>query len=163
MARVMVVDDTDAHREALAGLLRRKGYEAVTAVGTDDALHQLGDGPRPDLILVDVKMPGLSGLDLLEMLQDDQRWRPVPVVMLTGHCDTHGVNRAAQLGARRCMVKAAFSVADMMDCVREYADRRSEADGTRRGTGTPDAVHELTPHLRAAAFANGPTAQLGPV
>ena len=121
MATVMVVDDTDVHRETLAGLLRRKGYETVTAEGADDALHRLGQGPCPDLILVDVKMPGLSGLDLLEILQDDPRWRPVPVVLLTGHCDTHCVNRAAQLGAKRCMVKAAFSVADMMDCVREYA------------------------------------------
>ena len=121
MARVMVVDDTDVHRETLAGLLRRRGYETLTAGGAGHALQLLNQERRPpDLILVDVKMPGLSGLDLLEMLQDDPRWRPVPVVMLTGYSDTHCLNRAAQLGARRCMVKAAFSVADMMDCVRQY-------------------------------------------
>ena len=121
MARVMVVDDTDARRDSLAGLLRRHGYETLTAGGADHALHLLRESPRPpDLILVDVKMPGPSGLDLLEMLQDDPRWRPVPVVMLTGYSDTHCLNRAAQLRARRRMVKVALSVADMMDCVREY-------------------------------------------
>ena len=123
MARVMVVDDTDVHRDTIAGLLRRHGYETLTAGGADEALHQLREGEEPpDLILVDVKMPGLSGLDLLEMLQDDPRFRPVPVVLLTGHSDTHCLNRAAQLGAKRCMVKAAFSVADMMHCVREYVN-----------------------------------------
>ena len=120
MARVMVVDDTDVHRNAIAGLLRRHGYEAQTAGDAGDAMRLLQEGEQtPDLILVDVKMPGVSGLDLLEMLQDDPRFRPVPVVMLTGYSDTHCLNRAAQLGAKRCMVKAAFSVAEMMDCVRE--------------------------------------------
>ena len=120
MAKVMVVDDTDVHRDTLAGLLRRQGYETTTASGADEALHRLRQDPRtPDLILVDVNMPGLGGLDLLETIQSEPAWRTVPVVILTGYSDTHGTNRAAQLGARRCMVKAAFSVADMMNCVRE--------------------------------------------
>ena len=67
----------------------------------------------------DVNVPGLGGLDVLETSQSEPAWRTVPVVILTGYSDTHGTNRAAQLGARRCMVKAAFSVADMMNCVRE--------------------------------------------
>jgi CheY-like chemotaxis protein len=123
MARVMVVDDTDVHRDALAGLLRRQGHETVTAGGADEALHRLRhENEAPDLILLDVNMPGLGGLDLLEMIQNEPAWRTVPVVMLTGYSDTHSLNRAAQLGARRCMVKAAFSVAEMMSCVREYTD-----------------------------------------
>ena len=61
-------------------------------------------------------------MDLLEMLHGNPEWRPVPVVMMTGYSDTHCVNRAAQLRAKRCLVKAAFSVADVMACVQEYAN-----------------------------------------
>jgi CheY-like chemotaxis protein len=123
MATVMVVDDADVRCGTLAGLLRRQGHETLAAEGPDHALYLLREAPRPpDLILVDVKMPGPSGPDLLEVLQADPKWRPVPVVMLTGYSDTHCVNRAAQLAAKRCPVKAAFSVADMMDCVRQYTN-----------------------------------------
>ena len=123
MATVLVVDDTDVHRDTLAGLLRRRGHETMTAGGAEHAILMLREAPRPsDLILVDVKMPGLSGSDLLEMLHGNPAWRPVPVVMMTGYSDTHCLNRAAQLGAKRCLVKAAFSAADVMAYVQEYAN-----------------------------------------
>ena len=123
MARVMVVDDTDIHREALARLLRRQGYETLTAGDTDDAVRLLDRGhDPPDVILVDVKPAGHEGLDLLETLHDDPRWRPLPVVLLTGCSDTHCLNRAAQLGAKRASVRATCSLADAMACVREYAN-----------------------------------------
>ena len=130
MARVMVVDDAAVDREALARVLRREGHEAVTARDADQALTLLRRGPsRPDVILVDVKTPGPDGggLEVLETLQADPAWRPLPVVMLTGCSDTHGLNRAAQLGARQCgaeqgKVSAALSVADAMDQVRQFAN-----------------------------------------
>jgi CheY-like chemotaxis protein len=120
MATVMVVDDTEVCRDTLARLLRREGYEAVTAGGGNEALHLLKKH-LPDLIVLDVEMPGLDGLDLLEMLHDEPQWSGVPVVMLTGCCDTHCVERAGRLGAKRYLLKASFSVREMMQCVRQYA------------------------------------------
>src|SRR5436190_522785 len=84
MPTVMVVDDIDVMRDVLARLLRREGYQTVTAGSGHEAIDVLehsadpGHAP-PDLILLDVKMPDIDGLDLLERLHADNRWKNVPV------------------------------------------------------------------------------------
>jgi CheY-like chemotaxis protein len=121
----MVVDDVDVMRDVLARLLKREGYHTLTAASGHEAIdvheHSADPGNEPpDLILLDVKMPDIDGLDLLERLHDDMRWRNVPVIMLTAVSDTQSVNRAQQLGAKAYLVKAAFSVSDMMSHVKRY-------------------------------------------
>jgi len=121
----MVVDDVDVIRDVLARLLKREGYRTLAAGSGHEALDLLeqnrtaGEAP-PDLILLDVKMPDIDGLDLLEQLHSDTRWQNTPVIMLTAISDTQVVNRAQQLGAKAYLVKATFSVAEMMSCVKQY-------------------------------------------
>ena len=125
MPTVMVVDDVDVMRDVLARLLKREGYQTLTAGSGHEAIDVLehcsepGAEP-PDLILLDVKMPDIDGLDLLERLHGDNRWKNVPVIMLTAVSDTGAVNRAHQLGAKAYLVKAAFSVSEMMSHVKQY-------------------------------------------
>ena len=120
MPTVMLVDDTDVARETLARLLRREGYATLTASDGVEALRVLEEQPAPDLILLDVMMPRLDGLALLERLHEHPQWKALPVIMLTGVADTHAVHRAEQLGAKDYLVKAAFSVREMMDHVKWY-------------------------------------------
>src|SRR3954470_15046580 len=125
MPTVMVVDDVDVMRDVLARLLKREGYQTVSAGSGREALDVLehSDEPgqaAPDLILLDVKMPDLDGLELLERLHADTRWRNTPVIMLSAVSDTKSINRAEQLGAKAYLVKAAFSVAEMMSHVKQY-------------------------------------------
>ncbi len=122
MSRVMVVDDLDVHRETLARLIRRAGHDTILAEDGNQALHLLrGQDQLPDLIVLDINLPHIDGLDLLEMLHDNPQWRSLPVVMLTSCSDTHCIQRAMRLGAKRYMVKATFSVGELLECVREYA------------------------------------------
>ena len=113
MPTVMVVDDVDVMRDVLARLLKREGYRTLTAGSGHEAMDVLehsrdpGHAP-PDLILLDVKMPDIDGLDLLERLHGDPQWRDTPVIMLTAVSDTKAINRAEQLGAKAYLVKAAF-------------------------------------------------------
>jgi CheY-like chemotaxis protein len=120
MPNVMIVDDTRATRETLARLLRRHGYDATGVASGVEALDALA-GRTPDLILLDLDMPEADGLDLLEHLSRHPRWSTVPVVVLAGVSDTHTVRRAERLGARDHMVKAAFSVHEMMGAERLQA------------------------------------------
>jgi len=119
MSTILVVDDEAAARHALTRLLRREGYETVAAGDGREALRALEAG-TPDLVLLDVMMPGLDGLELLEILHAHPRWKALPVVVLTAVSDTHTVRRAEQLGAREYLVKASFSVAEMLGHVRRY-------------------------------------------
>jgi CheY-like chemotaxis protein len=99
-------------RDVLSRLLKREGYRTVSAEDGRQALEKL----QKD----DVMMPDLDGLELLERLHDHPQWKAVPVVMLTGLSDTHTIHRAEQLGAREYLVKATFSVGEMMNVVKKY-------------------------------------------
>jgi CheY-like chemotaxis protein len=120
---VMVVDDAELTRLTLARLLRREGYETVAASNGREAMKLLDQqaAAPPDLILLDVNMPGIDGLELLERLHDNPQWRALPVIMLTAASDTHTIRRAEQLGAKEFMVKTAFSIQEMLRHVKRYA------------------------------------------
>jgi CheY-like chemotaxis protein len=115
----MVVEDGDLVRETLTRLLRREGFSTLAACDGREALNVLGH-EHPDVILLDVNMPDMNGLELLEALHANPQWQALPVVMLTAHSDTHTIRRAMQLGAKEFLVKAAFSVAEMLESVKKY-------------------------------------------
>ena len=119
MPTILVVDDEPRARSAITRLLKHEGYEVTGAENGRAALDSLGVA-TPDLILLDLMMPELDGLEMLEILQKDPRWKSLPVVVLTAMSDIHTIHRAEQLGAREFLVKATFSLADMLGHVRKY-------------------------------------------
>jgi CheY-like chemotaxis protein len=116
----MVVEDGDLVRETLTRLLRREGFSTLSACDGREALDVLNH-EKPDVILLDVNMPDMNGIELLEALHENPQWQALPVVMLTARSDTHTIRRAMQLGAKEFLVKAAFSVSEMLDSVKRYA------------------------------------------
>jgi two-component system response regulator FixJ len=101
---VHVVDDDAAVRESLAELLRSVGMEALTYPSGDAFLAGLRDeGERPRAVLLDVRMPGTSGMAVLARLRAE--WPDLPVVMITGHGDIEMAVRAMKLGAKDFITK----------------------------------------------------------
>ena len=88
IAKVMVVDDTPANVKLLADLLGVKGYAVVTAVNGEEALAKMAD-ERPDIVLLDVMMPGMSGYDVCRRIRAEPRTALLPVVLVTS-LDPHG-------------------------------------------------------------------------
>jgi putative two-component system response regulator len=82
-ARVLVVDDLPENREILTGLLEPEGYLLDTAVDGLDAVEKALASP-PDLILMDVAMPRLTGFEACRRLKNDERTHLVPIVLVTG-------------------------------------------------------------------------------
>lgn len=118
--RVLIVDDTDSAREVAERILRFHGVQAVGARSGDEALLLL-ERIDPDLMLLDVSMPGMDGLTLLERIRQDHRWEALPVVMMTAICDEASIGRAKQLGACEYLVKADFTAPRMLEVVRRHA------------------------------------------
>ena len=83
-SRILVVDDDPDIVEYLSLLLEDHGYEVSSANRTSAALVAL-DEVEPDAVILDVIMPGRSGLDLLVTIRQHERWSSVPVVVLTGN------------------------------------------------------------------------------
>src|SRR5688572_4245944 len=80
---VLVVDDEERARKLVAVALRRAGYEVTLASDGTEALERVGEA-TPDLILSDVMMPGVDGLELLRRLRAEPSTRSIPVILLTG-------------------------------------------------------------------------------
>jgi adenylate cyclase len=81
-ARILVVDDQEDNVRLLADLLTVHGYSVETARSGEEALNSV-DRSVPDLILLDVLMPGLSGLDVLRRMRGDDRFAMLPIVLVT--------------------------------------------------------------------------------
>jgi class 3 adenylate cyclase/CheY-like chemotaxis protein len=81
-AKVLVVDDTPHNVKLLADLLGAKGYAVATAINGEEALAKVAS-EAPDLILLDVMMPGLSGYDVCRRLRDDPATALLPIVLVT--------------------------------------------------------------------------------
>jgi DNA-binding NtrC family response regulator len=98
--RVLVIDDEKNIRRTLDLVLRGEGYEVVEAQSAEEALQILANPHAPvDLAILDVKLPGISGLEALERLRKDEATREVPVIVISGHATVHDAVAAIKLGA----------------------------------------------------------------
>lgn len=82
--RILVVDDDPDIVDYLTSFLEDEGYQVSAAQSSNVALSVI-DSVSPDAILIDVLMPGRSGLDLLVRIRQHSRWKDTPVVVITGH------------------------------------------------------------------------------
>lgn len=103
-ARIVVVDDSPDTAEALVRHLLLEGYDASAINDPQEALQALMASP-PDLILLDVMMPRISGLDVLRELRAHPPTAEIPVIMLTALGETHDMVKGFELGATDYMVK----------------------------------------------------------
>ena len=81
-ARILIVDDNPVNLKLARNVLEIEGYTVDGAVDAEDALVYLGTH-SPDLILMDIALPGMDGLALTRKLKADPRWRAIPVIALT--------------------------------------------------------------------------------
>ena len=81
-ARVLVVDDEPAVIQMIGCVLEIRGYEVVGAYNGLEALRCM-EKARPDLIITDLVMPGMNGLDLCRSVKKDPRWENIPLVVIT--------------------------------------------------------------------------------
>lgn len=80
--RILVVDDSPTERAFLQGMLVKKGYEVITADSGEDGVAKSKSG-KPDLILMDVVMPGLNGFQATRQITKDDETKDIPVIMCT--------------------------------------------------------------------------------
>jgi signal transduction histidine kinase len=110
--RLLVVDDSDGIRDVLAIRLEREGYAVALARDANEAIEQIGAN-RFDLILLDMKLPGIGGLALLERLRARHSLLDVPIIMISGHGASENIVSALEKGANDYITKP-FDMAVVM-------------------------------------------------
>ena len=98
MTKLLIVDDEKDNIELLSRRLIRRGFTIVSAVNAKDGLA-MAIVEQPNLILMDIKMPDIDGLEATKMLKADERTRSIPVIALTAHAMKEDRDRAVAAGA----------------------------------------------------------------
>lgn len=124
MPKVLVIDDAPQMRSSLCRLLRKEGFEAVAA---GDGLEAMGfvESRPPDLIVLDLNMPHMNGLAVLEKLRTNPLWRTAPVLVFSGSPNEATKKRALELGATEVLLKASVPVSELIDRIRALAGPRA--------------------------------------
>jgi len=130
---ILIVDDDAAACEALARLLQLEGYRPSCAGDGREALAAMRRR-TPALVLLDVTMPEVDGLRLLDEMRHDPGLRDVPVVMMSGASEPESVLEAERLGANDYLIKDRLSADQVIGRVRYYVPQRQE-----QPTSAPDA------------------------
>lgn len=109
--RICLIDDDPDHVLIISRAIRELGEESTVHAASDgdEAMEWLRSSESlPDLILLDINMPGMSGFDVLEAVKADQRLKTVPVVMLTSSDASSDIARAYELGASGYISKPSY-------------------------------------------------------
>lgn len=94
---ILVIDDDKLIREGLAALLKNQGLNVLEATDGKEGL-EMALAQKPDVVVTDVRMPKMTGLEMLEKLRDDEWGNGVPVIILTNDESNDSLNQALQSG-----------------------------------------------------------------
>ncbi len=157
MASIFVIDDDNIISANLKDFLELEGHDITTFSNGEDALSRLSHD-TPDIMLVDLQLPGIDGLELLEKVKD--RSQNIEVVIITGHADVPSAVKAIKLGARD-YIKKPFDLDEISIIVQKAVSARKmdehlaylhKEEQTRLGfgeiIGTSDAIKKVFEFVR---------------
>lgn len=117
-AKILVVEDEQALSEAYELILKNDNYEVVVAHDGKDALEKT-ETYEPDLILLDLRMPRLNGIEFLEQYELTKRHPKVKVIVFSNMDQQKEIDQAYELGANRYMLKAWASPKELLKIVKD--------------------------------------------
>ncbi len=155
MTRVLVADDHSLFRDGLVSLLEAAGYEVVAQVGDGEAAVEAAGRLRPDLVLLDISMPGVDGLQALRRIKADNP--EARVVMLTVADDEATLFEALRSGAQGYLLKSLnagefLAMIEGLERGEAAVTRKTTArliEGLSRAEEQPASAEPLTPREKA--------------
>ncbi|UCC61640.1 MAG: response regulator [Anaerolineae bacterium] len=101
---ILIVDDMLTLRQSARIILERQGYVVTEAGDGQEALQKIAESP-PDLVLLDLMMPTMSGLDVLEHIEADEALQGFPIIVLTAVADRREMRRFIEMGVTDYLLK----------------------------------------------------------
>lgn len=117
--KVLVVEDDKFLSDLLVNKLLKEGYNVKSSfdsIGVFEILNQ----DKPDIILLDLILPGIDGFEILEKIKSDKNLAHIPVLILSNHGQAEDVERVISLGACGFLVKANFTLEQILSEVKKY-------------------------------------------
>ncbi len=118
MSKILVIEDDKFLREMISRKLDKEGYEVIQAVDGEKG-EEKTKAEKPDLILLDLILPGIDGFEVLERIKNDPDVSEIPVIILSNLGQKSEVERGLNLGAVDFLIKAHFTPAEIVKKIRE--------------------------------------------
>ena len=115
--KILFIEDESALQKTFGEILKQEGYEMISALDGETGLR-LAKSEKPDLILLDLILPKMPGFDVLKKLKEDNETKDIPVIVLTNLEDIKDVDRAIELGATTYLVKAKYSLEEIVEKIK---------------------------------------------
>jgi len=117
MPKILIVDDDVTITELMKALVKMGGHEPTTVNDSLKAM-EVAESVHPDLITLDLMMPGLTGFELCELLHNDPKFSNIPIVIVSARDDTESKQKAIEAGAMAYITKP-FGVDDFIGKIKE--------------------------------------------
>ena len=107
--RILVIDDEAAMQELIRVILERFGFELIPALNVSTAVEVLRQKPLPDLVLLDMMLPDIDGLELLRQIRETKVFDNLPIIIVSAMVDSDRIRKGLEMGADRYITKPAIS------------------------------------------------------
>lgn len=118
---ILLVEDEELLANILKQRLEKEGFNVVLARDGEEALGILKDA-KPDLLLLDIILPKVSGFELMSKLQEDPRYAKVPIVVVSNLGQEGDIKKGETLGAVGYFVKAHLSIEELVERVKKFLE-----------------------------------------
>ena len=115
---ILFIEDESALQKTFREILKQEGYEMTSALDGEVGLR-LAKTQKPDLILLDLILPRVHGFDVLKKLKEDKETKDIPVIVLTNLEGLGDVEKAIELGATTYLVKAQYSLEEVVQKIKK--------------------------------------------
>ncbi|MCK4635819.1 MAG: response regulator [Candidatus Moranbacteria bacterium] len=117
---ILLVEDDIFIGDIFETKISISGFNVVKADNGKQAIEKLEEGLKPNLMLLDLRMPEMDGFTVLEKLNEKEEWKEIPVVVLTNFSGEDDIDRCMKMGAKDYLVKSFFTPAEVMEKVEKY-------------------------------------------
>ena len=119
---ILIVEDNEKNRKLVRDVLQFRGYQTLEAENAEEGIR-LAQESRPALILMDIQLPGMNGIEALRRLRADPRTKKIPVIAVTASAMTHDRQKIMAAGFDGYQSKP-INVKEFIAAVREMLDRK---------------------------------------
>jgi DNA-binding response OmpR family regulator len=116
--RILIIEDEEILMNLLQRKLLQEGYEVSVARDGDEGLKTMREN-SPDLILLDILMPRVSGIEVMEEMQRDGRLKDIPVIIISNSGQPVEIDQAQKLGAKDWLIKTEFDPQEVVEKVKK--------------------------------------------
>ena len=131
MQKLLIIEDEEALLSMLSRKLIREGYDVVSAKDGEEGFAKLIE-EKPDLVLLDIVMPRMSGMEVLEKMHADKELAKIPVIIISNSGQPVEIEKAKALGVRDYLVKAEFDPAEVIEKIEKVLGANSSGSVTKQ-------------------------------